>query len=112
MSFTLQDPSDNIEIVNVPSETAGITVNGIVTPGWFLVDIQGTGDPGFEFATFEINDLVASCEVDGEVPDAQCTFFNAKSTSVSAFFDWFLLSLAVVLGITGLIVFRRKMADS
>jgi hypothetical protein len=26
-SFTLQNPSDNIKIVNVPSETAGITVN-------------------------------------------------------------------------------------
>jgi hypothetical protein len=85
----LQDPSDNIEIVNIASETACVTVDEIVPPGCFLIDIQCTGDPGFEFATFGINDLVASCEVDGEVPDAQCTFFNAKSTSVPAFFDWF-----------------------
>lgn len=104
--FTLQDPSDNIEIVNVPSETAGITVNEIVPPGWFLVDIQCTRDPGFEFARFGINDLVTYCEVDGEVPDAQCTFFNAKSTSVPAFSHWVYFSLTVVLGITVLIVFR------
>jgi len=107
-SFTLQDPSDSIEIVEVPSETAGITVNEILPPGWSLDDIQCTGDPGFEFSTFGINQLVASCEVLGEVPDGQCTFFNSKGTAVPTVSQWGLISLAAVLGIAGLLVFQRK----
>ena len=107
-SFTLQDPSDNIEIVEVPSETAGIAVNEILPPGWSLDDIQCTGDPGFEFFTFGINQLVASCEVLGEVPDGQCTFFNSKGTPVPTISQWGLISLAAVLGIAGILVFRRK----
>jgi hypothetical protein len=111
-SFTLQDPSDNIEIVEVPSETAGIFVNEILPPGWSLDDIQCTGDPGFEFSTFGINQLVASCEVLGEVPDGQCTFLNSKGTPVPTISQWGLISLAAVIGIAGLLVFRRKRAIS
>lgn len=111
-SFTLQDPSDNIEIVEVPSETAGVAVNEILPSGWTLDDIQCTGDPGFEFSTFGINQLVASCEVLGEVPDGQCTFINSKGTPVPTISQWGLISLAAVLGIAGLLVFRRKRAIS
>ncbi len=48
-SFILQDPSDPVESINVPSETAGIVITEAVPPGWVVTDIVCDGDQGFSF---------------------------------------------------------------
>ena len=107
--FTLQDPSDRFFEMTIPSETAGITFNEILPPGWILADIQCEGEPGFTFVTFGVNDLTVSCTAVGGIPEGQCTFINVQGTNVPTYSQWGFVALAALLGIAGLIAYRRKL---
>jgi len=107
---TLQVPADPADQINVPSQTAGVTLKEDVPAGWQLVDISCEGDLGFSFNVLPDDTVVASCEVIGNAPPSgQCTFTNVKVAQiVPTLSQWGIIATVGVLGIAGLIAYRRK----
>lgn len=112
--IVLQDPDDPTNVINVPSETAGVRLTEDVPPGWELVDIICEGEQGFSFNFVGNNTVVASCEVIGNAPPSgQCTFRNALAVSnVPTMSQWTMIAFAGLLGLVGLIVYRRRLLAS
>ena len=109
-NFTLQDPSDNSITISVVSNIPGVLVNEILPPGWSLASVQCEGDPGFEFNTSGlVADLLATCTANGSIPEGQCTFVNVQGTNVPTFSQLGFIGLAALLGVAGLIAYRRKL---
>lgn len=108
--IVLEDPDDPVNQINVPSETAGVTLKEDVPPRWELVDISCEGDPGFSFNILPDDTVLASCEVVGiSPPSGQCTFTNVLAASaVPTMSQWSMIAFAAILGIVGLIYCRRK----
>lgn len=112
--FTLQDPSNQMKSIVVPSETAGVFIVENVPPGWAVTDIQCDGDPGFNFIITDPNRVVASCEVIGNAPPSgECVFTNELSTSaVPAMSQWGMLLFAGIIGLLSFIFYRRRLTAS
>ena len=109
--ITLQDPIDPTNQINVPSETAGVTLKEDVPPGWALVDISCQGEPGFSFNILDDDTVVASCLVLGNAPPSgSCTFRNVRvASAVPTISQWGMVAFAGILGIIGLVVYRRRL---
>ena len=113
----LMDPSKPSFSFNLDSENAPTTVTEEVPPGWILnieCTVPGGGCGGPCLIITEVpNGLTFVC-VDNIAGPNTCTFTNVKEppTNIPTLSGWGLMSLAVVLGILGIVGFmvmrRRK----
>lgn len=114
--FTLQDPSDPISFGGM-SIGQTVTITEEVPPGWELESIEcieGTTNCGMGVfvpcltATVDGNSVTFEC-LDND--EASCVFTNVRIPGeIPTLSEWGLISLAVILGIVGIILMRRRKA--
>jgi len=109
--FTLRDPDQNSLSFNLIFNDT-VDVAEAVPAGWALEGIECTDQPGLIISEIPSGRSFQCVAEMGPGNTAQCTFTNrvddAPIAGIPSLNEWGLLSLAVVLGITGIVVFRLR----
>jgi len=108
-SFTLSQPQDKSGGFNFFIGVGlSVDVTEMVPEGWELVDIECTSDVKIMIEPIE-NGRKFTCLVDFD--ETRCTFRNeGPPPAVPTLSQWGLIAMALVLGIVGYLVIRRRKA--
>ncbi|HET7290513.1 MAG TPA: IPTL-CTERM sorting domain-containing protein [Thermodesulfobacteriota bacterium] len=110
-TFFLSDPSHTLQVLGINVQQS-ITVTEDAIPGWTLDGIECTegvincGSTSCLTATVDGNSVTFEC-FDNDT--ASCTFTNSfTGANIPTLSEWGLISMAVILGIAGIILMRRR----
>lgn len=110
-AFSLTDPSNPVFFFGMDIDQT-VTVTESALPGWTLDGIECTegitscGDTSCLTATVDGNSVTFQC-LDNDT--ASCTFTNSfTGANIPTLSEWGLISMAVILGIAGIILMRRR----